>query len=425
MTEVKAKPASLLDVTALIKGTKNVDPRPYQARIINKAYTAYLPVEHGGKGLRAVLIQSPTGSGKTIMALLEIRALQRWYKSQGRKLVVGWVAMRRNLLEQASKENEAKKVGAEVHWISMFQKELPDELLNAEDRMLVIDEAQHDAASSCMHIHAEVKPQLILGMTATPFRTDSVKLCFDTVIADAGISNLIKDGFLAQFDHYTIPCWTPTAVARFYLREPSRWGKSIMYFHTVDACFETKRLMELGGIRCDVVTGSSDKEAQLEAYRNGATDVLINCYVLAEGFDCPELQSVFCRPSCKGVTIQMCGRAFRKCMELEARGIRKVIVQSKHSHWPFIKTAQPVIQWLWTPENGDMNGKDVTPEQSEAMCESGEWRSLTVNPNINRINTRMLVALAGINVTMPKFISSRQGKTRRRRGGGGPAAAAD
>ncbi len=66
------------------------------------------------------------------------------------------------------------------------------------------------------------------------------------------------------------------------------------------------------GVRVEVVSGDSNREAQLEAFRTGKIDVLCNCLMLSEGFDCPELKTVFCRPSCKSVTIQTAGRVLRQ-----------------------------------------------------------------------------------------------------------------
>ena len=39
--------------------------------------------------------------------------------------------------------------------------------------------------------------------------------------------------------------------------------------------------------------GSAMFEPQLDAFRGGRLDVLMNCIVLGEGFDCPELKTVF------------------------------------------------------------------------------------------------------------------------------------
>src|SRR5918993_862198 len=161
----------MLAVTDLIAGTA-VEPRPYQERIVSQVLDLFLT-----KKLRSVLIESPTGSGKTVMGLLAAWGLQR-----ARGLKVGWVAMRRNLLTQTAEEIAERQLGVRCEFISMFDKDPPTGL-----DLLVIDEAQHDAANSMAHLHSVIRPRFILGLSATPFRADKVKLCFDSAIRDAGI----------------------------------------------------------------------------------------------------------------------------------------------------------------------------------------------------------------------------------------------
>src|ERR1700739_2323990 len=107
----------MADVETLIGHTK-VSPRPYQQRIVGKALDLFLE-----QGMRSLLIESPTGSGKTVMALLIARALQ-----EARALRIGWGAMRRNLLAQAAAENEAKGIGAHLTFLSMFDRDPPRDL---------------------------------------------------------------------------------------------------------------------------------------------------------------------------------------------------------------------------------------------------------------------------------------------------------
>jgi superfamily II DNA or RNA helicase len=361
-----------MDVDALMAGM-DVQSRPYQKRIVAKALDLFL-----ARGLRSVLIDSPTGSGKTVMGLLIARALQEL-----RGLRVGWVAMRRYLLAQAAAENARRRIGVEAAFLSMFDREPPAGL-----DLLVVDEAQHDAAQSMAHLHQRVRPRFILGLSATPFRADRVKLCFDSVIKDAGIQTLIQDGYLSPYHHYTIPLHAPQAVVEFYLRDRARWGKTLLYFHTLDQCFHADRLLREHGVRSDVVTGSSDREAQLEDFRAGRLEVLSNCMLLSEGFDCPELKTVFCRPSCKGVTVQMGGRVLRKHPDLPF----KQIVQCARTHWPFHRTAAPALQFTWA---------------------AGGWRSLQANPFINQVNGRALRALAQTHVELPAYVVRRLPRSRR------------
>ena len=207
-----------MDLDKLINTTA-VQPRPYQRRIVGKAVDLF-----ANHALRSILIESPTGSGKTVMGLLTARALQDLLGIR-----VGWVAMRRYLLDQAESENRRLGINVEMSLVSMFDKHPPTGL-----DLLVVDEAQHDAAQSMAVLHQTIRPRFILGLSATPFRADKVKLCFDSVIKDAGIHSLIQDGYLSKFDHYTLPSWSPEAFVEAYLRDRKRWGRSIVYFHTLD-----------------------------------------------------------------------------------------------------------------------------------------------------------------------------------------------
>jgi superfamily II DNA or RNA helicase len=354
--------------------TTQVQPRPYQRRVIGRTVELFAKQD-----LRSILIESPTGSGKTVMGLLVARAMQEQLGIR-----VGWVAMRRYLLDQASSENARLGINVRAEFVSMFDRNPPTKL-----DLLVIDEAQHDAAQSMAVLHQAIQPRYILGLSATPYRADKVKLCFDSVIKDAGIHSLIQDGYLSPFDHYTLPNWSPKAFVEAYLRDRERWGRSIVYFHTLEQCRQADALLRAAGIRSEVVDASSDRDAQLDAFKAGKLDVISNCMMLAEGFDCPELRTVFCRPSAKGLTIQMAGRVLR----LHPNEPIKQVVQCQATKWPFTRTATPRTQYVWS---------------------QGEWRSLQANPLINKVSMRVMKALARTEVELPKFVTSRAGWLRRR-----------
>jgi superfamily II DNA or RNA helicase len=238
------------------------------------------------------------------------------------------------------------------------------------------------------HLHNLIQPRYILGLSATPFRADKVKLCFDSVLKDAGIQQLIQEGFLSQYHHYTIPVYTPKSVAETYLREPQRWGASILFFHTLAQCAEAQSLLRAGGVACEVVTGSSDREAQFTRFAVGECRVLINCMVLTEGFDYPALQTVFCRPSGKSTTIQMAGRVLRQYPTLPI----KQVVQCQKTAWPFGRTANAAIAHTW---------------------QDNSWRSLTLNPLIHQVNLTALRALAKCDVQLPEYLQRRAKATTR------------
>lgn len=371
-----------------------LQPREYQERIVQKVVDMFLGRYHDMRGVlkdpyKSVMIESPTGSGKTSMALLACRMLSEELASNEKPLMVIWVAMRRNLLTQAMLENEEKAIHVpNIHFISMFEKE-PACLENRDKYtvLMVVDESQHDAASSMVHLHTIIKPEYVLGMTATPFRTDRAKLCFDSIVKDAGIHQLIQGGYLSKYHHYTIDEWSVDNVANHYLMEPERWGKSVVYFLTHAECVNFAAQLKAGGINIEVVTGSSDVETQLTSFRKGNTQVLVNCMKLTEGFNDPALKTAFVRDSGKGTTIQMAGRAFRKFPDVPF----KQVVQSKNTEWVMHKTAMPSAQYQWS---------------------GSEWRSLTVNEKIEDISNLCKQAIAHTVITLPNFIGQQKEKKR-------------
>lgn len=351
-----------------------LEPRPYQRRIVVKALEMFAGRHvnrfgHREPAVRSVLIESPTGSGKTVMGLVAAKVLQQQHGYR-----VGWVAMRRNLLAQAAEENARRGLHVRMELISMFEKAPP------KVDLLVVDEAQHDAAISMGNLHSAIQPTLTIGLSATPFRSDRVKLCFEKSITDAGIGQLIADDYLSRYHHYTIPAYTPESVAWFYSHDRRRWGKTLLFFHRYDQCLKCQRLLAAEGIQAEVVTGHSDREQQLEDFGAGRTQVLINMAILTEGFDCPTLKTVFCRPSGKGCTVQMGGRVFRKHAELPF----KQIVQCKETRHPFVKTAMADEQYVWL---------------------DGQWRSLKLNQELGAISYNSLRLIASTRAELPEFVA--------------------
>ena len=353
-------------------GAPAYEVRDYQQRIVARAIELFCD-----RGVRSVLIDSPTGSGKTLMGLLIAQEMGRRCGVR-----VGWVAMRRHLLSQAAAEERRFGIRANCVYISMFEKQPPTGI-----SMLVVDEAQHDAAASMVHLHNTLRPRFILGLSATPFRSDRLKLCFNTVIRDAGIHRLIQDGYLSRFAHYTLPEYSPAAVVECYLREPGLWGKSIMYFHTLQDCRQACRLLAAVGVRVELVHGSSDREAQLEAFERGDVPVLVNCLLLGEGFDSPDLGTVFCRPSGRGVAVQACGRVLRRHPQVPL----KRVVQCRATRWPFTRTAAPQCQYLW---------------------DAGEWRSIEANDRVHTASARVMQALAAAEVKLPAYLARQRAGSR-------------
>ena len=236
------------------------------------------------------------------MALETIHAMQ---ESLGRKLKVDWVAPRRHLLGQVMQAN------MELHRdmirpVSMFEKHPP------EADMVVLDEAHHEATQSCVLLYEKMKARYTLGLSATPMRTDRMKLSFQETVTTCSIDRLIREGFLSPFHSYILPNYGPQAVGECYLNSPETWGKSIAFFHTVLECHRFQKVLAAGGVACEVVTSESDKDRQFEDFLSGKVRVIANVSMLTEGFDHPDVQTVFARDASRLPTIQMCGRGLRR-----------------------------------------------------------------------------------------------------------------
>lgn len=320
-----------------------IELRPYQERIVVKTVNAFLQ-----EGLNAVLVESATGSGKTVMGLCICLVLRYFTGAK-----TSWTTLRRELLKQAQKTNDDLfQSGVLLKTISMMGKN-PE----ASD-ILVVDEAHKDATASMQHVHAHVNARFIILLSATPIRSDKATIFYDRTIKDAGIRSLIRDGWLSKFRMFNIPEWTPEWVAKVYLSSPEKWGKSCVFFHKSEDCVEFQRLLNESGVECELVTGQSDREVQLARFEAGEIPVLVNMMVLTEGFDCPSLETVFVRDSQRSTTIQMAGRVLRlwdnvdniSPRQANENTIVKNVVQSVNTDYPFVKEAEPVKKYTWENE---------------------------------------------------------------------------
>ena len=367
-----------------------IEPRDYQRRIVRQI-TDMFAGKHSSKdgaitpSIRSIMVESPTGSGKTVIGMMAAKIIQ---EKSTVPLGICWVAMRRNLLAQASRENIEKGFNLrDVHFTSMFDKLARETVklkTSGHQILLVLDEAHHDSTDSSANIFNVVKPTYVLGLSATPYRTDKMALCFEKVIKDAGIHQLISAGYLSRYDHYTIDSWEPKIVVERFAAEPERWGKSVMFFKNLEECFLTRTLLDAHGFKSEVVTGESDAEQQIDDFQRGNVKILINCMKLTEGFDCADINSVWVRASSKGTSIQMAGRVFR----IHKSTPIKQVVQCVNTSHPITKTANARMQYRWHAGQG--------------------WISLTVNPLIQLMAHNARMAIAKTEVRMPCFISSRK-----------------
>jgi len=189
---------------------------PFQQEILDK-----LAVERAVHGRKRNLVVAATGTGKTVIAAFDY---QRQMTGSVRPRLL-FLAHREELLEQARRTfrfvlqdaafGELLVGGAEpARWDHVFatvQSALSRGLLErwggAHFRHVIIDECHHIPASSYRQLISGLEPDLLVGLTATPERTDGKSLLTDFgghIGAELRLWHALDDQLLVPFEYYGI-----------------------------------------------------------------------------------------------------------------------------------------------------------------------------------------------------------------------------
>lgn len=312
--------------------------RDYQERALVSCSEAY------ADGGRALLIVSPTGSGKTIT----MSELIRRSVSKGKRWA--WYAHRRELLSQAAGALTAlglivghagRNEGAPVQVVGAQTALARGEVIDCDGA--AFDEAHHYAADEWGKLVVAHKSHgaLIVGATATPARGDGKPLnhMFDRMIVVAQVPELIEAGHL-------VPCeWRGPRrvlgrgeIASLPVDAYIRFGegrRNVVFAPNVPAAEVFAEQFRARGIGAVVVHGdmkTAARDEALAAFASGRVRVIVNCFVLTEGWDCPDCSVV---TIARGVTsvsmfLQMVGRGLRpapgkaSALLLDLRGVCNV-----------------------------------------------------------------------------------------------------
>ncbi len=238
-----------------------------------------------------------------------------------------------------------------------------------EGMYLIIDEAHHATARTYRNIKeyldSKIKNLKVIGLTATPFRTDEKekgllgKVFEDDIVYDIDLNTLINKSLLARpiFEEYktnievgkelglialkrierldNIPAEIADHIASNasrnriivdkYLEHRYKYGKTILFALNRIHAIALKKLFAMKGIKSEfIISGTSTEftgiavsneknKENIENYKNNKIDVLINVNILTEGVDLPDTHSIFLtRPTIsKTLMTQMIGRGLR------------------------------------------------------------------------------------------------------------------
>lgn len=316
--------------------------RPYQFDLL-RAAAALMQL-----GVRRILIQLPTGGGKTVMASEAMgSAAAQDMRSQ-------FIVHRKELIDQTSKtffrgnlnhgfiaagrpfEPEALAILSGVQTlVNRLDQVLPPLLI-------IIDEAHHATAGTWARVLEEYPNAFVIGLTATPERLDGQGLedKFDVLLCGPSVADLIDCGYLSPFNYYAPhepELVGVHSVAGDFNRgelgaamdKPQLVGDIVQHKmrlvpgaqgivfassrehsrHIVDA-------FQGAGVRAAHVDGSlPDKERHhiVNAFRDGAIEVMSNVDLFGEGFDVPGIVYVGLARPTKSLSLymQQVGRALR------------------------------------------------------------------------------------------------------------------
>ena len=189
-------------------------PEPFQERLLEQIALAREQGHHRN------LLVSATGTGKTVMAAVDYARL----KKSWRRARLLFVAHRKEILDQsqATFRHALREPAFGEQWVAGRQPEAFEHVfasiqsLNARGiaamdpkhfDIVIVDEFHHAAAPSYRRLLEHVKPRELLGLTATPERSDDLSVFeyFDgRIAAELRLWDAIDQHRLAPFLYYGI-----------------------------------------------------------------------------------------------------------------------------------------------------------------------------------------------------------------------------
>lgn len=302
------------------------------------------------EGFNKGLVVLPTGLGKTYLAAFFARGFRR----------VLFVAHREEILQQAARtfravmphkswcryDGHQRGPAGEMVFASVYTlaaKRHRERFDPEAFDLIVVDEFHHAAARSYQALMAYFRPQYLLGLTATPDRTDNkdvYALCDGHLVYQVTLSEAIARHWLVPFSYFGVldpidyaqVSWRGTHYDEWELSRAQMQGhyaKAVVNawrrYHghrTLLFCSSRAQSRYLAqqlsqeGVRARHVDGTTAPSQRREAVHDltrGALDVLCSVDVFNEGLDIPLVDTIFlARPTDSPVVfLQQIGRGLR------------------------------------------------------------------------------------------------------------------
>ena len=322
---------------------------------------------------RSVMAQMPTGTGKTYLLTAVIDS----FVSNNPMEKVWIVAHRRELVSQIDEtvrkfhsyyaSNTSSLLSSvkamSIQWLMRHYDEIEE-----EPGMIVIDEAHHALAKTYKKMWERFPKAKFLGLTATPCRLNGKGFTdlFDILVQSWSVPEFISKGRLATYDFVSIKSDGVTqrlidslqkrgadgdyqnkemdqllnkkpSIERLYrsLEEFGKDRKGIVYAINISHAQKITKLYQEHGVKAiaiDSKTPATERQQDIEAFKKGDIQVLVNVDIFSEGFDCPDVEFVqLARPTLSlAKYLQMVGRGLRvakgkkNCVIIDNVGLYRV-----------------------------------------------------------------------------------------------------
>ena len=322
---------------------------------------------------RSVMAQMPTGTGKTYLLTAVIDS----FVSNNPMEKVWIVAHRRELVSQIdetvrkfhsySTSNTSSLLSSvkamSIQWLMRHYDEIEE-----EPGMIVIDEAHHALAKTYKEMWKRFPKAKFLGLTATPCRLNGKGFTdlFDVLVQSWSVPEFISKGRLATYDFVSIKSDGVTqrlidslqkrgadgdyqnkemdmllnkkpSIERLYqsLEEFGKDRKGIVYAINISHAQKITKLYQEHGVKAiaiDSKTPATERQQDIDAFKKGDIQVLVNVDIFSEGFDCPDVEFVqLARPTLSlAKYLQMVGRGLRvakgkkNCLIIDNVGLYRV-----------------------------------------------------------------------------------------------------
>lgn len=314
--------------------------RPYQVKMIDAVR------EQIHKGHKSILLQSPTGSGKTLI----MAHMAKTAEAQGMR--TAFIVHRRELVRQSVEQFAGIDVGViakgwpqrrqsqtQICSIQLLARHLS---YLREPTLIAWDECQHCCASSWEKVYKAFPNAFHVGLTATPERLDGKGLggFFKVMVEGPSVAELIDQGYLSPYRLYapsTIdlsnvhkrmgdfardelskaadkPSITGDAIKEYLKLAAGK--RAVVFCCSIEHSKNVVKAFLDAGIPAEHVDGETPttvRDQAVERFSRGETKILSNVELFGEGFDLPAIEvAILLRPTQSlGLYLQQVGRSLR------------------------------------------------------------------------------------------------------------------